>query len=121
MLLSLLSPKLKLVEYSILKINNNDGHIITSFAFSSIYVGRQQSVEQTFCDFVNFHFPLHLYVDVVNDLLACFGLPNAVTAHYYEIGFVGNLMHFYFWQRGDCLLVKLELQVFLVCDVTDGS
>lgn len=77
------------------KVNDYYAHVVAPLPFSSVDVGRQQRVQQTLDDFRKLHFPLHLNVDVINDLLACFGFPDAITPHYQEVRFVRQLMDFY--------------------------
>ena len=90
---------------SLPKVNENDTHIVTSFAFSPINIRRQQSVQKTFCNLAKLYFSLHLDVNVVHNLLASFRLPNAITAHDGKIRLARDLVHLDVRQWRYCLLV----------------
>ena len=81
------------VNLSLPKINQNDTHIVTSFTFGPINIRRQQGVQKTFGDLAELDFALHLDVNVVDNLLTGFRLPNAVAAHDGEICFTRDLVY----------------------------
>jgi hypothetical protein len=83
---------------SLPEINNDDAHVITAFALRSINIWRKKSVHKTLANFGNLHLPLHLYVNVVDNLLTCFGLPDAVTPYDHKVRLVGDLVHLNVWE-----------------------
>ena len=80
------------------EINNDDAHIITAFSLSSINIWGEKSIHKTLADFGNLHLSLHLYVNIVYDLLTRFGLPDTVTPNDYKIRLVRDLVHLDVWE-----------------------
>ena len=73
---------------SLSKVKDYDAHVVTPFAIRSRHIRREQCVHETFANFGDLYLPLHLNVNVVDDLLVCFCLPDSVAAHYYEVELV---------------------------------
>ena len=106
---------------SLPKINENDTHVVTTFAFSPVDIRRQQSIEKTFCNLAKLDFALHLDINVVNNLLASFRLPDTIAAHDSKIRLASYLVHLDVGQRRYCLLVQLQSHVFLVSNIANCS
>ena len=106
---------------SLPKVNENDTHVVTSFSFGPVNIGRQQSIEKTFCNLTKLDFALHLDVNVVDNLLASFRLPNAIAAHDSKIRLARYLVHLDVRQRRYCLLVQLQSHVLLVSNIANSS
>ena len=106
---------------SLPEVDEDDAHVVATFALGPVDIWGQQGVQEAFDDFVELYFALHLDVDVVHDLLTRLGLPDAVAAHDCEVSLARDLVHFYVRQRGDRLFVELQPRVLLVSDVADGS
>jgi hypothetical protein len=62
------------------KVYYDDRHVVAPFAFCSIYVWGQQSIEHTLTNLREFYFSLHLDVYVINYLLICFCLKDTVAS-----------------------------------------
>lgn len=107
--------------FSLSEINNYDTHIITTFALRSINIWGKQSIHETFANFSNLYFSLHLYVNIINDLLTCFGLPDTIATYDDEICLIRNLVHLDVWHRGNSLILELDLWILFVSYVTDSS
>ena len=76
------------VNYSFSKVNYYDTHVVAPFALSYIYVGGQEGVHETFTNFGQLHFALHLNVNIVNNLLTRFGFPNSIAPDNDKVSFV---------------------------------
>lgn len=72
-------------DISLSEVYEYDTHIVAAFALSSIHIRGQQRIEKTLGDLAELDLALHLDVDVVNNLLTRFRLPDAVAAHDGEV------------------------------------
>ena len=61
------------------KVYYDKRHIVTTFAFCSIYVRRKKGVKHALADFCEFYFSLHLDVYVINNLLIRFCLKDTIA------------------------------------------
>jgi len=95
------------VHYSLSEVNNYDTHIVAPFTLGTIDIGWQQCVEKTFSNLTQLHFTLHLDIDIVNNLLTSFSLPNAIASHNGKVSLASDLVHLDIRQRRDSLLVQL--------------
>jgi hypothetical protein len=81
------------IALSLSEINDDNTHIIAAFALCSINIWREKGVHKSFTDLGKFDLPLHLYIDVVNDLLGSLGLPDAIAPKYDEVRLISQLVH----------------------------
>ena len=78
---------------SLSKVNNDDAHVVAALALSSINIWGKKGVHEAFAYLCQLHFTLHLYVNVVNYLLARLCFPNAVASNNNKICLVCDLVH----------------------------
>jgi hypothetical protein len=107
--------------FSLSEINENDTHVVTSFALGSINIWGEQSVEESLTNLCDFDLPLHLYVDIVNNLLRSLRFPDAVAPNYHKISLVRDLMHLDVWHRGHSLVFQFHFGVLFVSYVPNCS
>lgn len=90
----LISGFISILKCSLSEVNYDYTHIITPFTFCSCHIWRYQSIQHTLSNLVQLDLSLHLYVNIINDLLTGLCFPYTVTSNDNKISFISYCMYF---------------------------